>query len=222
MSHMALDEPDVAQVSLGAEIRRRRKQHGLTLTNLAAQAGISHPFLSQLERGYARPSMTTLERIARALDTTQVSLMLAADPAHVAGAPSPAPIGTQLVRAGEGAILPQAGDNAGYARLLVRGDAAFFPQEQLLNRRDYGEYFQHEQDEWLHVVDGEVEVDLGDGSLLELRRGDSLYYAGGIPHRWRLTGSEAARLVVVQASTQVSEIRDGGGGSRGWESRRRS
>ena len=106
MSHMALDEPDVAQVSLGAEIRRRRKQHGLTLTNLAAQAGISHPFLSQLERGYARPSMTTLERIARALDTTQVSLMLAADPAHVAGAPSPAPVGTQLVRAGEGAILP--------------------------------------------------------------------------------------------------------------------
>ena len=63
------------------------------------------------------------------------------------------------MRAGEGAILPQAGDNAGYARLLVRGDAAFFPQEQLLNRRDYGEYFQHEQDEWLHVVDGEVEVD---------------------------------------------------------------
>ena len=125
-------------------------------------------------------------------------------------------------KVGEGAILPQAGDNAGYARLLVRGDAAFFPQEQLLNRRDYGEYFQHEQDEWLHVVDGEVEVDLGDGSLLELRRGDSLYYAGGIPHRWRLTGSEAARLVVVQASTQVSEIRDGGGGSRGWESRRRS
>ncbi len=53
------------------------------------------------------------------------------------------------------------------------------------------------------VVDGEVEVDLGDGGLLELRRGDSLYYAGGIPHRWRLIGSEAARLVVVQAAAQV-------------------
>lgn len=198
---MALDEPDLAQVSLGAEIRRRRKQHGLTLANLAAQAGISHPFLSQLERGYARPSMTTLERIARALDTTQVSLMLAADPAQVTPMATSAPAGVGVVPAGGGAILPQAGDDAGYARLLVRGDAAFFPQEQVLNRREHREYFQHEQDEWVHVVRGEIEVDFGDGSLVELRTGDSLYYAGGIPHRWRLIGPESAHLIVVQASS---------------------
>ncbi|MCR5979264.1 helix-turn-helix domain-containing protein [Gordonia jinghuaiqii] len=197
---MALDEPDRAQVSLGAEIRRRRKHHGLTLANLAAQAGISHPFLSQLERGYARPSMTTLERIARALDTTQVSLMLAADPARAANSPASAPDGAQLVRSGEGATLPQAGDGAGYARLLVNGDAVFYPQEQSLSRRDYGEHFQHEQDEWLHVVAGDIEVDLG-GRFVELHKGDSLYYAGGIPHRWRLVGSDTAHLIVVQASS---------------------
>ncbi|MEE4024999.1 XRE family transcriptional regulator [Gordonia sp. PKS22-38] len=197
---MALDEPDVAQVSLGAEIRRRRKESGTTLANLAVQAGISHSFLSQLERGYARPSMTTLERIARALSTTQVSLMLAADPALARNTPTPAPEGTHIVRSDEGALLPQAGDDAGYARLLVTGTAAFYPQEQVLSRRDYGDYFQHEQDEWLHVVVGEVEVDLGDGRYVELRKGDSLYYAGGIPHRWRLVGPDVAHLIVVQAS----------------------
>ncbi|MXP21309.1 helix-turn-helix domain-containing protein [Gordonia sp. HNM0687] len=197
---MALDEPDAAQVSLGAEIRRRRKEQGLTLANLAAQAGISHPFLSQLERGYARPSMTTLERIARALDTTQVSLMLTADPARARNTPTSAPEGAQVVRSDEGARLPQAGDKAGYARLLVSGDAAFFPQEQVLSRREYAEYFRHEQDEWVHVVSGEIEVDLGDGHYLELHKGDSLYYAGGIPHRWRLVGPDVAHLIRVQAS----------------------
>jgi transcriptional regulator with XRE-family HTH domain len=196
---MALDEPDAAQVSLGAEIRRRRKQHGLTLANLAGQAQISHPFLSQLERGYARPSMTTLERIARALDTTQVSLMLAATPAEVRTSPAPVPEGAHLVRADEGATLPQEGDTAGYARLLVRGNAAFYPQEQVLNRREYAEYFEHEQDEWVYVAQGEIEVDL-DGSLVELRKGDSLYYAGGIPHRWRLIGPDVAQVIVVQAA----------------------
>lgn len=196
---MALDQPDAAQVSLGAEIRRRRKQHGLTLTNLAGQAQISHPFLSQLERGYARPSMTTLERIARALDTTQVSLMLAATPAEVSTSRAPVPAGAHLVRAGEGATLPQEGDNAGYARLLVRGNAAFYPQEQVLSRREFAEYFEHEQDEWVYVTQGGIEVDL-DGSLVELRKGDSLYYAGGIPHRWRLTGPDVAHVIVVQAA----------------------
>jgi transcriptional regulator with XRE-family HTH domain len=197
---MALDEPDAAQASLGAEIRRRRKKNGLTLTNLAAQARISHPFLSQLERGYARPSMTTLDRIARALDTTQVNLMLAANPPDITSGPKPVPEGARIVRSGEGATLPQAGDRAGYARLLVGEGAAFYPQEQVLSRREYAEYFQHVQDEWLYVVTGEIEIDLGDGSVVELRRGDSLYYAGGIPHRWRLVGPDIAHLLVVQAS----------------------
>jgi len=186
---MALDEPDAAQVSLGAEIRRRRKDHGLTLTDLAAQARISHPFLSQLERGYARPSMTTLERIAAALGTSQVSLMLTA-----------VPEGADLVRSDEGVTLPQEGDKVGYARLLVGGNAAFYPQEQVLSRREYARYFQHEQDEWVYVVAGEIEVDLGDGKFVVLREGDSLYYAGNIPHRWRLVGPDIAKVIVVQAS----------------------
>jgi len=196
---MALDQPDAVQVSLGAEIRRRRKENGLTLTNLAAQAQISHPFLSQLERGYARPSMTTLERIATALDTTQVSLMLAAKPTEDRNNPTPVPDGAHLLRADEGTTLPQEGDTIGYARLLVGGNAASYPQEQVLSRREYAGYFQHEQDEWVYVVTGEIEVDLGDGTFVELREGDSLYYAGNIPHRWRLVGPEIAKVIVVQA-----------------------
>lgn len=197
---MALDQPDAAQVSLGAEIRRRRKEHGLTLTNLAAQARISHPFLSQLERGYARPSMTTLQRIASALDTTQVSLMLSAKPAQARNNTAIMPDGAHLVRADEGATLPQEGDEIGYARLLVGGRAAFYPQEQVLSRHEFADYFEHDQDEWVYVVTGEIEVDLSCDCFVELRKGDSLYYAGGIPHRWRLIGPDIATVLVVQAS----------------------
>ena len=39
----------------------------MTLKELGRAAGLSHPFLSQLERGLARPSMGSVERIARAL-----------------------------------------------------------------------------------------------------------------------------------------------------------
>ena len=39
----------------------------MTLKELGRRAGLSHPFLSQLERGLARPSVDSAERIARAL-----------------------------------------------------------------------------------------------------------------------------------------------------------
>src|ERR1700688_1067249 len=64
---------------LGGAIRARRRLLGLTLVDMAAQAGLSHPFLSQLERGLARPSMRSLTAIASTLGTTAQALMAASE-----------------------------------------------------------------------------------------------------------------------------------------------
>ena len=50
---------------------------------LAELSGLSHPFLSQLERGHARPSMVSLERIARALGSSQLELIAAAGTGNI-------------------------------------------------------------------------------------------------------------------------------------------
>src|ERR1700704_1743159 len=47
----APDQDAVLRAGLGAAIRRLRKERGLTLVQLARLAELSHPFLSQLERG---------------------------------------------------------------------------------------------------------------------------------------------------------------------------
>jgi len=49
-------------------VRSLRRQRGLTLKELGGRAGLSHPFLSQVERGLARPSVVSVERIADALN----------------------------------------------------------------------------------------------------------------------------------------------------------
>ncbi|MBB1025621.1 helix-turn-helix transcriptional regulator, partial [Dietzia sp. DQ12-76] len=64
---------------LGSRIRHHRQQLGLTLVEVAGHAGISQPFLSQIERGKAAPSMSTLEGLAHALGTTQAHLLEAVD-----------------------------------------------------------------------------------------------------------------------------------------------
>src|SRR5258707_1096825 len=64
---------------LGEAIRAQRHLLGLTLVDVATRAGLSHPFLSQLERGLARPSMRSLTAIASTLGTSAQALMAAAE-----------------------------------------------------------------------------------------------------------------------------------------------
>lgn len=52
---------------LGDFIRQQRERSALSLRKLASQAGISNPYLSQIERGLRKPSAEILKALARAL-----------------------------------------------------------------------------------------------------------------------------------------------------------
>ena len=52
---------------LGAFIRQQRERSAMSLRKLAEAAGISNPYLSQIERGLRKPSAEILKSIARAL-----------------------------------------------------------------------------------------------------------------------------------------------------------
>jgi transcriptional regulator with XRE-family HTH domain len=53
--------------SLGDYIRDQRKSAEYSLRQLAAAAGVSNPYLSQIERGLKKPSAEILQQIAKAL-----------------------------------------------------------------------------------------------------------------------------------------------------------
>jgi pyridoxamine 5'-phosphate oxidase len=86
----------------------------MTLAQVAAQAGLSQPFLSQLELGRTRPSMRSLFRIATALGTTQQALL-----GRAAGPPP-----REAVRAGDASLDPL----AVLARWAAEAEAAGLPR----------------------------------------------------------------------------------------------
>ena len=53
--------------SLGDYLKDQRVNAQLTLRQLAGQAGVSNPYLSQIERGLRRPSADVLQALAKAL-----------------------------------------------------------------------------------------------------------------------------------------------------------
>ncbi|MEJ5946775.1 helix-turn-helix transcriptional regulator [Pseudokineococcus basanitobsidens] len=63
---------------LGAFLREQREQAQMSLRQLAAAAGVSNPYLSQVERGLRRPSAEVLQQIARGLRISAEALYVRA------------------------------------------------------------------------------------------------------------------------------------------------
>ncbi len=63
---------------LGEFIRDQRRQASLSLRKLSDLAGISNPYLSQIERGLRKPSAEILQSIARALRISAETLYVRA------------------------------------------------------------------------------------------------------------------------------------------------
>ena len=64
--------------ALGEYLHEQRIQARLSLRQLAAQAGVSNPYLSQIERGLRKPSAEVLAQIAKALRISAESLYVRA------------------------------------------------------------------------------------------------------------------------------------------------
>jgi transcriptional regulator with XRE-family HTH domain len=64
--------------AIGAYIREQREQAKIPLRQLAQSAGISNPYLSQIERGLRRPSADILQQIAKGLRISAEALYVQA------------------------------------------------------------------------------------------------------------------------------------------------
>ena len=96
--------------TMGQAIRSRRLEQGLTMAQLAERADLSQPFLSKVERGLGRLSMSAIDRVAKALGTSAVGLFAGSEP--------PAPI--DVVRRDERLRIDAYDHGEGIGQALTR------------------------------------------------------------------------------------------------------
>jgi transcriptional regulator with XRE-family HTH domain len=96
-------DPWTAQMeALGAYIRSQRELAHLSLRQMAELTRLSHPYLSQVERGVHQPSVRVLKAIAEALNVSaetllaQAGLFAGQEPAAADGAAPEAPTAQQV------------------------------------------------------------------------------------------------------------------------------
>jgi len=173
------------EVDLGARIRTRRLARRATLRELAAQAAVTESFLSQVERGVASPSIASVQRIARALDTNIAELFAADESAGV------------VVRVGDRRKIVYQGLGA-VDEFLTRGTAGRLQVIYSTIQPGGGtgdEAYTHDSDEEVVVVlEGSLDLWIGPEHY-RLEAGDAVTHSSRVPHRNTNPGPGVARVL---------------------------
>ena len=179
---------------VGHAIRSLRLSHSLTLVELAARADLSQPFLSQVENGRAKPSMSSLYRIATALKTTPQALFGGAGVG----------IEPAVARAHDASVPAIATDGESLRRLRLPGDAPFHVIELIGLSTEFLDPWQHDGLEALYVLAGPVEVEVN-GACTLLNTGDFLSYPANAPHRYRSALGAQARVLLMETRHRTGD-----------------
>ncbi|WP_055479936.1 cupin domain-containing protein [Sphaerimonospora mesophila] len=183
-------DPGFDAAAVGRRIRQVRQAKGMSLRELSAKAGLSHGFLSQVERGLSSLALTSMSSVAAALGLS-VRDFLAGSPAEADGSY------WWIQRGAEAAETLQIGDR--YYRFLSKR-SAHLQLEPMLVRIHAGERWDregvHEGEEFAYVLEGELVVTV-DGVDHLLGPGDSVHLRSSIPHSIRNDGTATVTVVSV-------------------------
>ena len=173
------------EVDLGARIRALRVARGETLRQLAAQAGVTESFLSQVERGVASPSIASVQRIARSLGQSIAELFTEDDPAG------------SLVRVGDRRRIVYQGLGAVDEFLTRATDGRL---QVIMSTIEPGggtgdEAYTHDSDEEVVIVlEGSLDLWVGPEHY-RLEAGDAVTHPSRVPHRNTNPGPGVARVL---------------------------
>jgi transcriptional regulator with XRE-family HTH domain len=90
----------VEDSAIGRQLRARRTAAGRTVASVAADAGLSVPYIANLENGRGNPTTAALARLAEALGLRLVVTLVPDEASEPAGASAAAPMPASLVRLG--------------------------------------------------------------------------------------------------------------------------
>lgn len=179
--------------NLPHRLRALRRQHRLSLEQLAQRSGLTKSYLSKVERGISEPSISTVLKLAQAYDVGVARLVGDVEDGQDES--------ISVVRHNEREKLVRHGESAGYnyeaiagARLVKAMDPFIVHPPRPSQERPVSQ--PHAGEEFMFVLKGSVNIEIGD-QVFDLNQGDSIYFDSELPHRTYTTSDEDAEVLVV-------------------------
>lgn len=170
-------------VPIGIKIKQVRMEKKIGLDFLANETGLSIDFLKRVEAGEQIPPVGTLLQISRALGIDSGFFLKDQE-------------GSAEERA---EAYTKRTDNYAYTPLTPGAENKHLKAFRIVveaQQAHKGVGFQHEGEEFVYVLNGTIEVTVGD-HVNSLKTGDSLHFNSGVKHDLKNTGETDAELIVV-------------------------
>jgi quercetin dioxygenase-like cupin family protein len=170
-------------VPVGKKIKKARTAKKMSYDSLANETGFSIEFLKKVESGKITPPVGSLLQISRALEIDSGDLLKEED----GRMQDRIKAYTKRTDSYAYTTLTPGAENKHLKAFRVKIDAM---------KTHEGVSYNHEGEEFVYVLDGTIEVVVGE-HVNTLDAGDSLHFNSGIQHRLTNTGKTDAELIVV-------------------------
>jgi transcriptional regulator with XRE-family HTH domain len=169
--------------AVGVQIKRWRRERGLTLAAVAERSGLNVGYLSQIENDKASPSLTCLASIGDALDVPIAWFLIDEVPApHVVRAAE------RSATAVEGGRLERVDDDASHDLTIIEAVA---PPGSRTGAHA------HAGDEHHIVLRGQFRMTQGE-HVVDAGPGDYVRWDGTIPHDAQVIGDGEGSMLIVR------------------------
>ncbi|EJO5346324.1 helix-turn-helix transcriptional regulator [Clostridium botulinum] len=156
---------------IAEKIRNLRKEKNLTLKDLSKKTGLSISFLSQVENNSSSLAITSLKKIADALNVPITDFFKTLE------------LHKFLVKKQEREVFSIEGSDSKFIRLS--GNFSERSMEAILvvipAEKEHGHKFSHPGEEFIYVLEGAIVANV-DGQDYFVNQGDSIHFPSTIPH----------------------------------------
>jgi quercetin dioxygenase-like cupin family protein len=172
-----------AFVPVGKKIRRERVKKKMSLDRVANETGFSIDYLKEVEAGKVIPPVGALLQLSKALEIDSGFFLREQESSLKSR------IKAYTMRT----------ENYAYTTLTPGAENKHLKAfkvtiEAMQDHKGVG--YQHEGEEFVYVLAGNIELTVGD-HINKLNEGESLHFNSGIRHMLRNIGEEKAELLVV-------------------------
>ncbi|HSI40106.1 MAG TPA: XRE family transcriptional regulator [Xanthobacteraceae bacterium] len=185
--------------AVGERLKIIRQETGLTLAEVGQRTGVSISNLSKIERGEVSPSFDVVIRLCEGLDIALEQFVTPGPKPNVSGRK------TQTRR---GTAVPFSTDQYEYlAHSSEISRKSMVPLEMWITARsadDFEEWGQHEGEEFVYVISGEIEIHTDQYAPFRVSSGESAYFDSGMKHIYVTVSAEAAHILSVSYNPHIS------------------
>ena len=184
-----------ARADLGDRLRQLRKQNGWTLSQVSALTALATSTLSKVENNQTSLTYDNLLKLAEGLGIDFAELFSSAHSQQTSGRRA-------ITRRGEPRlqITPNYDYHYHATDLSLRRMVPIYVRVKARSLEEFGSLLRHSGEEFIYVLEGEIEVHTQFYEPVVLRVGESIYLDSGMGHAYISIGDGDARILGVCSS----------------------